>query len=79
MNEEITKKTIIGYLADHLGVEPDDIKLEDQFSELLHMNAAQIIDFMKALEGKGVDVSDVELETTKTVGELLDALNVTEE
>jgi len=79
MNEEQTSKKIIEYLAEHLGVESDDIKLEDPFTEQLHMNAAQLIDFINYLKNKGVDVEGLELEHIKTVSDLLEALNVSEE
>ncbi len=78
MNEELTSKKVIEYLAEHLGVEFDDIKLEDPFDEQLHMNAAQLIDFIKYLKEKGVEVDDLDLESLVTVTDLLDALNISE-
>ena len=79
MNDEITKTKLLEYIADHVGVEHDDIKLEDSLSEQLHMNAAQIIDLMNALKGRGVEIEGVDLEEVNTVSELLDALNISEE
>lgn len=59
-------------LAEHIGVEVEDIKNEDMLSEDLHMSAADISDFLEKLENDGFNVSKIDLEETETVEELLE-------
>lgn len=68
-------KKIKAVLADQLGVEPDDIKGEDSFSDDLHMTATNLSDFVESLSEKGLDVSKIELTEVATVEELIEAVD----
>lgn len=67
---EIVKKL----LADHIGVDLEDINEEDLFLDDLHMNAADLTDFLQLLEDKGFDVSQVDLSEITTVRGLLELM-----
>ena len=43
-------------LAQHLGIEPDDISYDDSLSEDSHMRATDITDFLEALNSKDIDI-----------------------
>ena len=78
MNDIIRKPTpeyIKGLLAEQIGVEPDDIKDEDAFSDELHMSAADLSDFSESLTNSGIDTSKLDLTQIETVGDLLEALS----
>lgn len=60
-------------LAQHIGVEVEDIKNEDLLSEDLHMSATDISDFLEILENEGVNVSKINLEEIESVEELIEA------
>lgn len=70
----VTENTIIKLLAEHIGVEPDDIKREDFFFEDLHMSPTDLSDFLETLAGTGIDITKIDLSTVETVEDLLDAL-----
>lgn len=65
-------------LAEHIGVEAEDIKDEDSFSIDLHMGPAELVDFSENLKKMGLDMSQIDFSTTETVGELLEALSIYE-
>ena len=67
---------LFSLLAEQLGVEPEDIHLEDSLRAELHMNSVDLAELAAKLEEEGfgaVDLSEIE-----TVEELLEALNVEE-
>jgi acyl carrier protein len=70
----VTEKTIIKLLAEHIGVEPEDIKREDFLFEDLHMSPTDLTDFMETLTSTGVDVTKIDLSSIESVEDLLDAL-----
>ncbi len=74
--DKVTK--IKSLLAEHIGVDADDIKDEDSFSEDLHMGPMELVDFTEALKKIGFDTSAIDFSTIDTVGELLEALQLYE-
>ncbi|MFZ5932499.1 MAG: hypothetical protein ACOYT7_00205 [Patescibacteria group bacterium] len=77
--EETNKKAkIIAHLAEHIGVESEDISEEDFFLDDLHMNPTEISDFVHSLEGLGFDISKLNLVEIESVGDLLEALGASE-
>ncbi len=65
-------------LANQIGVEPQDIKIEDSLSDDLHMSPADISDFVSTLGDLGVDTTKIDLTTIKTVSDLIECLNSVE-
>lgn len=61
-------------LAQHLGVEPEDIKDEDSFVVDLHMRATDLSDFFETL-ATSVNTSGLDLTEIETVGELIESLS----
>ena len=73
MEETNTKlKTL---LAEHLGIEANDINNQDSLISDLHMDPATISEFVESLEDHGVDVSKVDLTEIDTFEELAEALD----
>ena len=73
---EIEKKReyIKKLLSEHLGVEEDDIHLDDSFSEDLHMSSSDLTDFINTLNEKGIEIDLSELSSIDTLEELLDKI-----
>jgi acyl carrier protein len=65
-------KLIKSRLAEQIGVEVEDIKDEDSFTEDLHMSPADFADFISGLETVGIDATGLELTTNQTVAELIE-------
>ena len=76
MNDKVNSKQIIKIIAEHLGVEKEDIKKEDSFKDDLHMNPSHFTDLIKAIENSGLDISELDLPEIHSVEELLDALEI---
>ena len=66
-------------LANHLGVEPEDIENDDSLSEDLHMTAVALADFTHVLEKEGYPVSEIDFTELETVGDLIESLSSHEE
>lgn len=62
-------------LAEQIGVDPEDIKDEDVFSDDLHMTAANLSDFIETLKIRKIDVTKVDLTEITTVEELIEILS----
>ncbi len=62
-------------LASHVGVDPEDITEDDTFLQDLHMRPSEFSDFLEELSEKGLDTSNLDLPTIKTVGDLAEALS----
>lgn len=62
-------------LAEQIGVEPADIKLDDSFREDLHMSATSFADFIKSLENREISIDKIDLTEITTVGDLVDTLD----
>ena len=63
-------------LAEHLGIEPDDIGYDDSLSEDFHMRASDFTDFLEVLNSKDIDTSKLDLPDIQTFGDLVQALDV---
>lgn len=81
MNEELhvdKKSQIIRLLAEHIGVEPEDVSEEDFLLEDLHMNPGELSDFVHSLGNLKIDTSKLETGSIETVADLLEALGTVE-
>jgi acyl carrier protein len=73
------KRTVINLLAEQIGVEAEDINLEDSFSQDLHMSAADLTEFVENLEKQGFKISIDKLGKLNTVEELIELIVSEEE
>lgn len=62
-------------LAEHIGVEPQDIDDNDTFSEDLHMRASDLSDFISILEDNGLETKNLDLTTIETVNDLIESIS----
>jgi len=72
------KSQIIKRLAEHIGVEPEDIDEDDAFLTDLHMNPMEMSDFVHSLTSLDLDVSHLNLAEIETIADLLEALGAVE-
>lgn len=72
------KSQIIKKLAEHIGVEPEDIDNDDAFLTDLHMNPTELSDFVHSLTSLDLDISRLNLTEIETVSDLLEALGAVE-
>ncbi len=63
-------------LANQLGIEPDDISIDDSMSDDLHMKPSDIIDYIQRLGEEGAEISDLDLTDIATLGDLYEMLNL---
>jgi acyl carrier protein len=68
------KDTLFSILGELIGVEPEDIKVEDSLRDDLHMNSVDLAELADRLSRENLEV--VDLSEIETVEELLDALNL---
>lgn len=61
-------------LARQLGVEIDDISLEDTLSDDLRMGPKELADVSEALVNLGYEIGDLDFESVETVADLVDYL-----
>lgn len=73
-----TKIFIRDLLAEHLGVEPEDINDEDSFAYDLHMRATDLSDFLVVLNGQGIDTSNLDMSEIETFEDFIEALGLEE-
>ncbi|OGM21047.1 hypothetical protein A2714_01795 [Candidatus Woesebacteria bacterium RIFCSPHIGHO2_01_FULL_38_9] len=73
-DKKSTETKVKEALAHHLGVEPEDLNLEDSLATDLHMRPSDISDFLGSLEEKEIDTSTIDLLQIDTVEELVEAL-----
>ena len=66
------KKLVIGKLAEQIGVEAEDIDLEDSLFEDLHLNTAEVSDFLAKLSNDGIEIEESEFDTVDSVSDLID-------
>lgn len=71
---EKTKEVIKKLLAEHIGVEPDDINDDDSFIEDLHMNPSELTDFSEKLRQAGFEISGVDFTNLTKVEDLAEEL-----
>jgi acyl carrier protein len=65
-------------LANHLGVEVEDINDDDSFSQDLHTSPLDLADFVNGLTEYGFDTSKVKLNEIETFEDLAEALDIHE-
>lgn len=73
-DKKTTETKVKESLAHLLGVEPEDVDLQDSLSTDLHMRPSDISDFLGSLEAKDIDTSMIDLTQIETLEELVDAL-----
>ena len=61
-------------LANHLGVDLEDIENETTLTNDLHMTALDLTDFTEKLKANGFDTSKVDLAEIETFSDLVEAL-----
>lgn len=61
-------------LADHLGIEPEDILDDSLLTEDLHMKASDLTDFVEILGNSGFDTGKIDLTEIETFLDLVEAL-----
>lgn len=76
---ENTLLTIKTLLAEHIGVEPEDINDEDVLQEELHMTAADLTDFHDVLQKEGFNTESVDFNSVETVHQLAEVLSAEQE
>ena|SRR3989344_5207988 len=72
----LTVHVVKELLAEQIGVEPDDLGVEDSFVEDLHMTNADLTDFTNKLEVEGVNPTEIDFAEIETLGELLENLGL---
>lgn len=66
--------TVKSILAEHIGVEPEDIEDDDSFVEDFHMNPTDLTDFIAKLEEAGIEVTEPDFTDSETIGEFIENL-----
>jgi len=61
-------------LAQHLGLEPEDINEDDSLGGDLHMSATDLANFVETLGDEGIDTSPLDLPNIETVSDLIESL-----
>lgn len=74
-----TENKIIKLLADNIGVDTEDVSVEDTFIDDLHMSAADLADFIATLGGEGFDISPDDIEGLEIVADLVEAVSLKED
>lgn len=69
------KKTI----ADHLGVDLQDVNEEDAFFNDLHMNPTELYDLIETFSKDGYDIVPEEVANCETVSDLIDLIATKED
>lgn len=69
-----TKQKIKRELADFLGVDMEDVEDESVLTEDLHMNSANLTDFMEILKKAGYTTEGLDLPEIETFLDLVEAL-----
>ncbi|MGQ9855361.1 MAG: acyl carrier protein [Fervidobacterium sp.] len=74
--EELESK-VCEIIAEQLGVEVSDVKLEKSLTEDLGADSLDIVDLVMAFEDEfGVKISDQDLSKIKTVKDVVDAIKL---
>jgi len=66
------KDIILSKIAEQIGVDVEDIDLEDSLIDDLHLNTAEITDLLAKLSDQGLEVEESEFENIDTVSDLID-------
>ena len=70
--EQKIKNLVIEKLAEHIGVEKEDINLDDSFVDDLHLNTIEITDFLQKLSEHEIEIDESEFESIDTVSDLIE-------
>jgi hypothetical protein len=70
---------ILTTLSNQIGVEKEELNVEDSFQEDLHMSPADLTDFLERLEEVGFNTSEIDLTETKHVEDLIETIISQEE
>ena len=76
-NTDKTRHLIKELLAEHIGVDANDIDEEDSFYEDLHMGPADLTDFIQTLSQSGIDIESIDLTKLESLGDLLESISET--
>ena len=69
--EQKIKDLVIAKLAEHIGVETEDINLEDSLIDDLHLNIVEIGDFLQELSKEGIEIEETKYKNIKTISDLI--------
>ncbi len=69
------KVLVLQKLADYLGLTPEDISVDDEFENDLHMHASDLVDFIELLNQSGIDTSKANLNEIVSVADLIQAIS----
>jgi len=72
---ETTETQIKKLLVDYIGVELEDIDIEDTLSEDLHMSASDVSEFIEQLGNQGLNTSSIVLEDIEKVSDLIESIS----
>ena len=75
----VIEENIKKHLAEYLGISAEDIANDDDLKEDLHMNAAEISEFMQSLKKIGYTVDLSNIATIETVSGLIEIISEEEE
>jgi acyl carrier protein len=73
-DQEKIREKVKKLLAEHIGVEPEDINDDDAFIEDLHMNPSELVDFSEKLEIAGFDITKIDFTNLEKMEDLVEAL-----
>lgn len=84
MNDEKNIQTknelaIKNHLAEHLGVDIEDLSNEDYLKEDLHMNSVEISDFLHLLIDNGININLSKITEIQSVQDIIDVSTESEE
>ena len=79
MEESNIEKIIKRIIAEHLGVDVEDVQDEDHLTRDLHMSAADLTDVIEKLSTAGLDTDNINPQKIKTVKNLQESIDFKDE
>ncbi|MBU0572250.1 hypothetical protein KKH23_01100 [Patescibacteria group bacterium] len=76
--KDISQK-IKSILAEHIGVDEEELSSEDRFKNDIHMSATDFADFVEKLNLAGFDTTRLDLMEMESVGDLVENIVSQEE
>jgi acyl carrier protein len=76
--KDISQK-ITTLLAEHLGIDEEELNSEDRFQNDIHMSATDLADFIEKLNAAGFDTTKLDLTEIESVGDLIENIISQEE
>ena len=73
--EPVIDKLVKTIIAEQIGVEVDDIHMNDRLDEELHMRPSDISDLLLKLESEDLDIKEIDVTEISTVEELVTLLD----